>query len=129
MRWTDTRVWEAIDTDSAGYHGARIKKRHHDRRIHETSHFPSTHELDEFYEKVVPTLKPLGAYVDKADNSWYKFEKSADIRVATNDHGIDTAPLPLSERSSLVRALEEVTQRRVYVPWEDKGKANELLKV
>jgi hypothetical protein len=63
----------------------------------------------------------------KADSSWYKFDKSADIRVATTDRGIDSKPVPLSQRSSLVRALEEVTQRRAYVPFEYKEKAEELL--
>jgi len=85
--------------------------------------------LDRFYEVVLPKVQPLGGYVDKADNSWYKFDKSADIRVATTDRGIDTAPVPLSERSSLVRALEEVTQRRVYVPWEGKEKAKQGLEL
>lgn len=127
VQWTDSRIWEAIRNGSAGEDGECIRWRRHDRRIHETSHFPSTRELDKFYEHVVPTLQPLGGYVDKADNSWYKFEKSADIRVATKDGGIDSAPVQLSARSSLVRALEEVTQRRVYVPREHKQKAKEAL--
>jgi HD superfamily phosphohydrolase len=123
LRWTDPHVWQAVDTGNAGPDGELIRTRHHDRRVHETSHFPSTRELDRFYEVVLPKLQPLGGYVDKADTSWYKFDKSADIRVATTDRGIDAAPVPLSERSSLVRALEEVTQRRVYVPWQSKEKA------
>jgi uncharacterized protein len=127
LRWTDPRVWQAIHNGVAGMDGERINTRHHDRRVHETSLFPSTRELDRFYEVVLPKVQPLGGYVDKADNSWYKFDKSADIRVATTDRGIDTAPVPLSERSSLVRALEEVTQRRVYVPWEGKEKAKQEL--
>ncbi|MCW5980999.1 MAG: HD domain-containing protein [Bryobacteraceae bacterium] len=128
LRWTDPRVWQAIENDSAGPHGVLIKSRHHDRRVHETSHFPSTPELDHFYEVALPKLRTMGGYVDKADNSWYKFDKSADIRVATSDRGIDPAPVPLSERSSLVRALEEVTQRRVYVPWASKEKAKRALR-
>ena len=127
LRWTDPRVWQAIDNGIAGTDGERIKARHHDRRVYETSHFPSTRELDRFYEVVLPKVQALGGYGDKADSSWYKFDRSADIRVATTDRGIDTAPVPLSERSSLVRALEEVTQRRVYVPWESKEKAKEAL--
>jgi hypothetical protein len=95
--------------------------------VYETSHFPSTSEWDEFVEKIVPKLGDIDGYIDKADNSWYKFEKSADIRVATTDSGIDDASVPLSARSSLVRALEKVTQRRVYVPFEGKEKAKKLL--
>ena len=128
LRWTDTLVSQAIQTDAAGPGGERINERRHDRRIYETSHFPSTRELDYFYEEVVPKLNNLGGYVDKADNSWYKFDKSADIRVATKDSGIDESPVALSQRSSLVRALEEVTQRRVYVPLENKEKAKKLLR-
>ncbi len=129
LRWTDPRVWQAIDAGCAGPDGNRIQDRRHDRRIYETSHFPSPHEWDEFYEEVVPKLEPLGGYTDKADNSWYRFEKSADIRVATSDRGIDPSPVPLSDRSSLVRALEEVTQRRVYVPWENKARARQALEI
>ena len=127
LQWNDTLVWHAIDGDVAGPDGERIKLRRHDRRVYETSHFPSTAEWDEFVEKIVPRLGEINGYIDKADNSWYKFEKSADIRVATTDRGIDDSSVPLSARSSLVRALEKVTQRRVYVPWEGKEKAKTLL--
>ena len=129
LKWTDPRVWQAIDNDLAGEHGCRIRSRRHDRRVYETSHFPSTSEWDEFIERIVPKLGDIKGYIDKADNSWYKFDKSADIRVATTDQGIDPAPVHLSARSSLVRALGEVTQRRVYVPWEGKEKAKELLEL
>ncbi|MBM4048333.1 MAG: HD domain-containing protein [Planctomycetes bacterium] len=129
LGWTDARVWQAIDEGAAGPDGARIKERRHDRRVHETSHFPSAHEMDHFYEVVVPQLIPLGGYTDKADNSWYKFEKSANILVATTDRGIDRCPVPLSERSSLVRALQEVTQRRVYVPLERRDEAKQALRM
>lgn len=127
LRWTDPRVWQAIENDAAGPDGEKIKKRQHDRRVYETSHFPSTAEWDEFVEKIVPKLGEINGYIDKADNSWYKFDKSADIRVAASDQGIDSASAPLSARSSLVRALEEVTQRRVYVPWDRKEKAKTIL--
>lgn len=127
LEWTDHRVWRAIDTDSAGPDGMLIRNRHHDRRVHETSLFPSTKDIDRLYEKIFPAVAELGAWIDKADSSWYKFEKSADIRVATIDEGVDTNPVPLSTRSSLIQALEEVTQRRVYVPFEGKEKANSLL--
>jgi hypothetical protein len=127
LRWTDPRVWQAIDNDAAGPDGEKIKKRRHDRRVYETSHVPSAAEWDEFVEKIVPKLGEIDGYIDKADNSWYKFDKSADIRVATSDQGIDPAPVLLSARSSLVRALEGVTQRRVYVPWDGKEKAKTIL--
>jgi hypothetical protein len=127
LRWTDPRVWQAIDNDAAGPDGEKIKKRRHDRRVYETSHVPSAAEWDELVEKIVPKLDEIDGYIDKADNSWYKFDKSTDIRVATSDQGIDPAPVLLSARSSLVRALEGVTQRRVYVPWDGKEKAKSIL--
>lgn len=126
LKWTDNRVFQAIDTDSAGPDGKLIRNREHDRRVHETSLFPETKDVDEIYS-VFEKVRGLGGWVDKADSSWYKFEKSADIRIATKDEGLDTNPVPLSTRSSLVKALEEVTQRRVYVPLEGKEKANKLL--
>jgi HD superfamily phosphohydrolase len=127
LRWTDPRVWQAIENDAAGPDGRKIRERKHDRSVRETPLFPSRDEIAEFYEEVVPRLTPLGGRVDKAGNSWYKFEKTADIRVAMSDRGIDPAPVLLSARSSLVRALEDVTQWRVYVPWDSKEKANKVL--
>lgn len=127
LEWNDSRVWYLIDNGKAGPDGELIRTRRHDRSVHETSHFPQTPDLDRLYEEIVPKLKHCQARVDKADNSWYKFEKPFDIRVATTDRGIDAAPVPLSARSSLLQALKEVTQRRVYVPFEYKGRAREIL--
>jgi hypothetical protein len=83
--------------------------------------------VDRIYEEVLPKVIECGAWVDKADSSWYKFEKSADIRVATVENSVDPNPVPLSTRSSLIQALEEVTQRRVYVAFDGKEKAKRLL--
>lgn len=127
FEWNDPRVWRAIDTDSAGPDGNLIKTRRHDRRIHETSLFPKTKDLDYLYMKVFPRVQELGAWIAEADISWYKFEKSADIRIATSDSGVDSNPVPLSARSSLIQALEAITQRRVYVPLEGKEKAKSIL--
>ncbi|HEX3685522.1 MAG TPA: HD domain-containing protein [Bryobacteraceae bacterium] len=124
LRWTDPRVRQTVDEGRAGPDGERIRKRHHDRRIHETSNFPSADEWDRFYS-LEQRLKALGGWVDKADSSWYKFEKLADIRVAVSD---DAAPVPLSSISSLVRALQAVTQRRVYVPLESQAEAERVVK-
>lgn len=125
--WNDPRVWRAIDTDTAGPDGMLIKNRSHDRRVYETSLFPKPKDSDHFYLKVLPKVQELGAWIDMADSSWYKFEKSADIRIATSDEGVDPSPVPLSTRSSLIQALQEVTQRRVYVPLGSKEEANKLL--
>ncbi|HEY3439937.1 MAG TPA: HD domain-containing protein [Paludibaculum sp.] len=125
--WNDPRVWRSIDTDTAGPDGMLIKTRCHDRRVYETSLFPKPKDSDHFYLKVFPKVQELGAWIDMADSSWYKFEKSADIRIATSDSGVDSNPVPLSARSSLIQALEEVTQRRVYVPLAGKETAKSIL--
>jgi HD superfamily phosphohydrolase len=127
LQWNDSKIWRAIDCDGAGPDGCLIKERRHDRRVHETSPFPQTKDLDRLYEQILPKLQELGAWVDKADSSWYKFEKSADIRIAATDSGVDASPVPLSALSSLVQALQEVTQRRVYVPFDCKEKAKTIL--
>lgn len=129
MGWTDNKVWRAIDMDAAGPDGMLIKNRQHDRRVHETPLSPATNDLDRLHEDILPAVRKLGGWVDKADSSWYKFEKSADIRIATTDEGVDTNPVPLSTRSSLIQALEAVTQRRVYVPFISKEKAKTLIGV
>jgi len=127
LEWNDSRILQAIDCDRAGTDGGLIRHRRHDRLVHETSPFPQTKDLDRLHEEIFPSVKELGAWIDKADNSWYKFEKSADIRIAAIDSGVDPNPVPLSARSTLVQALQEVTQRRVYVPLENKEIANTRL--
>lgn len=124
LKWTDNRVFQAIDMDNAGPDGKLIRHRKHDRRVHETSLFPETKDMDYIVE-ILPELSEVDGWLDKADSSWYKFEKSADIRIATKDEGLDTNPVPLSTRSSLVKALEEVTQRRIYVPFERQRKGEQ----
>jgi len=127
MNWNDTKVLWAIDTESSGPDGLVIRDRGHDRVVFETSLFPGIRDLDRLHEEVLPKVKDLGAWVDKADSSWYKFDKSADIRIALTDSGVDPSPVPLSARSSLIQALHEVTQRRIYVPAGSKQKAKEAL--
>jgi hypothetical protein len=127
LQWNDTKVFQAIDCDTAGPDGVLIKQRQHDRPVHETSLFPQPKDLDRLYTEVYPKVQDLGAWIDKADNSWYKFEKSADIRIAMTDSGVDTTPVPLSARSSLVQALHEVTQRRIYIPFVGKEKAKSIM--
>lgn len=127
LAWTDHRVWHAIDSDRAGLDGNLIKTRRHDRCVHQTSLFPETKDVERLHEEILPTVRECGAWVDKADSSWYKFDKPSDIPIATSDTGIDDHPVPLSSQSSLIQALEQVTQRRVYVPFGSKEKAKDLL--
>ena len=87
--WNDPKVWRAIDTDSAGADGMLIKARRHDRCVHETSLFPKAKDWDMLYTKIAPKVEELGGWIDAADSSWYKFDKSADIRIATTDSGVD----------------------------------------
>lgn len=113
---------QAIDTDTAGPEGVVIRQRGHDRVVFETSLFPIIKALDRLHEEILAKVKDLGAWIDKADSSWYKFEKSADIRIAVTDSGVDTNPVPLSARSSLVQALHEVTQQQDIRPHREQRK-------
>jgi hypothetical protein len=54
MKWNDTKVFQAIDTETAGPDGVVIRDRGHDRVVFETSLFPGIRDLDRLHEEILP---------------------------------------------------------------------------
>lgn len=70
----------------------------------------------------------LVGFVDEAEKSWYKFGKEdVNILLENNKRNSRKAVL-LSSMSSVVRGLNAVRQKRVYVPIERKRDAEEILR-
>ena len=105
----------------AGENGQILLNRRHHRRVFETPEVPDTTDL-EFAEKVVAELDDLVRFVDKAENSWYKFE-ATDIPILLRPGHGDEEFTTLSRRSTVVSGLKAVSQTRVYVAVENKEDA------
>lgn len=123
LKWDDWRVLGMIQAGRAGEHGEIIRRRLHDRFVHETQEVPDEEDLERL-ETIVSALGSMVSHVDDASKSWYSFgEEDLMVRPASTEVGI-----PLSNYSSVVRGLYPVSQRRVYVRYSDKIKAEELIR-
>lgn len=126
LEWDDWRVLGAFAAGQGGQHGEILKGRNHYRKLRETSEVPGIDELgwiDELEEK----LAPFGAVRKIADKSWYKFQKLNDEILVRRDSSKKGATVvPLSQLSSVVKGLESVKQRRIYVPCENRENAEAI---
>lgn len=72
--------------------------------------------------------KGIWFYEDTAEKPWYKLngddEEDKEIMIIS---GKDRKARPLSELSSLVSNMKGIRQLRIYVKFEDKEKAKEVL--
>lgn len=121
LKWDDWRVLGMVHEGLAGENGQILLNRGHHRRVFETPEVPDTSDL-EFAEKVVAELDDLVRFVDKAENSWYKFE-ATDIPILLRPGQGDEEFTTLSRRSTVVSGLKGVSKTRVYVAVENKEAA------
>lgn len=96
------------------------------RKIHqESSDHPEAEEVI-LWEWLNDSLKRQfddnEFYFDKADNSPYKFEK---LDIIIKDHD---GPMPLGERSKLVKSLKPIQKRRIYSSETIKNELTDFVK-
>ncbi len=128
LKWDDWRVQGAIASGEGGEHGRYLQKRTHYRKLRETTEVPSIDEL-EWIEDLIKELEPLGAVRRDAGKSWYKFQKLNDEVLVDKNSGRrqkDTAVVPLSHMSPVVKGLQTVKQSRVYIPNERRDEAEKI---
>lgn len=65
-------------------------------------------------------------FIDEAEKSWYKFGKEDVNILLEKDKRKSRKSVLLSSMSSVVRGLNAVRQKRVYVPME-KNEAEQIL--
>ncbi len=114
LEWDDWRVMGMIHAGEAGEHGEIIRERKHHRCVYATPEIPSTSDL-EFVEELIARVEDKVSFVDRAEESWYKFG-DADIPVLLSPGRRDERVRTLSERSAVVRGLKAVNKIRIYVP-------------
>lgn len=121
LEWNDWRVLGMIDSGRGGEHGRILRNREHYRSVFETPEVPAVTDLERV-ERVRKALGTKVGFVDKAENSWYKFE-AADVPVLRRPGERGEHLLGLSQMSSVVSGLKSVNQTRVYVPYEKRDEA------
>lgn len=127
LQWNDWLVYGLIDSGEGGPDAEIIKKRKHHRYIYQTSEVPTVEELNQL-EEVADKLGDMVSFVDEAESSWYKFGRE-DINILPEaNKGKNRKTKQLSTISSVVRGLNPIKQRRIYVPLERRKEAEDKLK-
>lgn len=119
LKWDDWRVLGSLGAGAGGEHGRRLASRDHYRLVAETPEVPNAGDLDRFamLERALDQLP----YVEiAAEKSWYRIGPS-DVPVITEEQPRKVSPL--SQYSSVVRGIEAVDQRRLYVAEENRAEA------
>jgi HD superfamily phosphohydrolase len=119
LKWDDWRVLGLLAEGAGGEHGRRLASRDHYRMVAETPEVPSSEDLDRL-ARWKQALDPLPHVEIAAEKSWYRIGPS-DIPVITEE--LPRTISPLSQYSSVVRGIEAVDQRRIYVPEQDRVEA------
>ncbi len=107
-----------------------ITNRKHIRRIYSTPEIPKDEDENEKNNKI-DKLKKEGIWFfesDKAKKIWYKLSKedkeNSEIMIIDTDGNLK----PLSEYSRIAKNIGEIKQICLYVKYDDKEKAKEVLK-
>lgn len=125
LEWTDWKVLGLLQSGGGGDHGEALRRRQHYRKVYETVEVPSIEELRKV-EALVSKLRELEIFVDKAEQSWYKFGDQ-DIRIVKRTLGGSERVIPLAELSNVVRELKPILQRRIYVSPEHRAAAENVI--
>lgn len=111
LKFDDWSIYSALKQGLGGKHGEIILNRRHYKCIAKTQLLPTEEELAKMQELRQKCQNEGRNYFldDNLSTSWYKLDK--DILIS-GDSGIE----PLSERSSIVRAMiEKPRQQRFYI--------------
>jgi HD superfamily phosphohydrolase len=123
LRWDDWAVLGRLAAGEGGDDGIRLATRRHYRMVAETPEVPNSDDLERLAQWR-QTLGDLPHVEIPAEKSWYRIGL-ADIPVITEDKPAKVSPL--SQYSSVVRGIEAVDQRRLYVPDENRAEARHRL--
>jgi HD superfamily phosphohydrolase len=113
-----------------GEQGNIILNRNHDKCVYETGEVPSERELTEIKD-VYDKFQTEISFDDSAEKSWYKTGKE-DILILYGFGDKEENLRPLSTISSIVKSMQPIKQKRIYVKSESKehvkAKINEFLR-
>jgi hypothetical protein len=127
LRMEDWFLFEHIRSSSSRDAQAILQHKH-DRKVRETSEVANEKELRD-HEKAMKKLQKKGihAWASDASKSWYKSGSSEILIAATASHAAFARGKPLTEVSETAGRIRDSKQRRIYVPFEMKSEAADLL--
>jgi hypothetical protein len=128
LSWDDWKVLGLISKGEAGSAGTIISDRAHDRSVYETREVPTEEDLEEI-KKVIEDLGDRVSFIDTPEKSWYKVDRTEISILKEDTSKEDTSKdiQPLSEISIIVKALQSIKQKRVYVPLALKDEAERIV--
>ena len=121
LMWDDWLVLGKVSKGEAGEHGDAIRERNPHRRVHETGETPNEIETRQF-ERILEELGELAAFEGNATRPWYSLG-TQDLLIVPNGSREPKRGSPLSHYSAIVRNMEPVAQRRLYVRPTDRPEA------
>jgi HD superfamily phosphohydrolase len=111
--YDDWKMYGLLKEELGGEHGKIILERTHDKCVYQTSEVPDEFELDRFKD-VCDAFKSEISFDDSSEKSWYKTGKE-DILILCDPGENDERLEPLSRKSSIVRTMQPIKQKRLYV--------------
>ncbi|WP_165232826.1 HD domain-containing protein [Aquisphaera insulae] len=123
LKWDDWRVLGMLREGGGGDHGRRLCDRDHYREIYHSPEFPAPEDRTSL-DQVRTRLGSLLQAEETSETSAYKLGKS-DIPVKGENPSVEIKPL--SEYSSVVRALRPLAVSRLYCRKEDVEAARDQL--
>jgi len=124
--YDDWKMYGLIKEGLGGEHGKIILERSHDKCVYQTSEVPDETELDRF-EDLHNTFQNEISFVDSSEKSWYKTGKE-DIFILCDSNKKNEKLEPLSKKSSIVRNLQPIKQKRLYVKNESRLTVKEKIR-
>ncbi len=118
----DYELWCRIKNDENNEWFDRIKNRKHLRWLDETDYSNVEDELEELKERL--NNENIEYWEDDLTKSWYKANIEEEIMAIDKEGN----PTPLSEKSKVVKNLEEFDEIRLYVKPEDREEAKKIKK-
>ncbi|UZQ84750.1 HD domain-containing protein [Thermoclostridium stercorarium] len=113
LEYDDWTMYGLLKEGLGGEHGKIILERKQDKCVFQTSEVPDEDELDRF-EDIYNTFRNDISFEDSSEKSWYKTGKE-DIFILCNPGEKCEKLEPLSLRSSIVRSMQPIKQKRLYV--------------
>ncbi len=113
LDYDDWKMFGLLKEGYGGGHGNIILERKHDRCAFQTNEVPDEKELEKF-KSVFEAFQSEISFDDSAEKSWYKTGKE-DIMILCDPGQKDESLEPLSKKSSIVKTMQPIKQKRIYV--------------
>ena len=121
LAWDDWMAMGKISSGEAESDGAAILERNPFRLVHQTSETPTAREL-EIFDRIFDELGDLVGFVRDAEKTWYSLGEQ-DLQIVRDGQNEPRRGRPLSTLSSIVRNMNPVSQKRIYVSPSNREEA------